>query len=135
MDGLPSFERWLDQVGTGERADGFDDWVTLADWITRELARSGAELSDDEQSFLRLVKGFGVAIIELCNIEHDKHGRGAEDVLRSMPRVLGLMAVYAAGSALRADTPWRQIAKMMTLEFDRAAKFAADNLTQSDREG
>lgn len=131
---LPSFEQWLDKSGHTDRADGYNDWAALEDFVRRTLKRDpDGPMTDDEASFFRMFKGMGVAIVELCNGECSR-GRTAHQILQTMPRVLGAMAMYAAASALDETTPWRTVARVLIEEFRFGAKEAADQLgRQEDR--
>jgi len=125
---LPTFEQWLQDRGNGSRAEGYEAFADFEDLIRRELGRDPSSLSADEQSFLRMYQGMGIAIVELCQIERDK-GRDPEEVLQTMPRVLGALAMFSASSVMREDTPWRSLATLIIEDFRFGAKFAADNLS------
>jgi hypothetical protein len=127
---LPTLAQWLDSEGDGTRADGFSEWQSLEDFIRRELERDGRSLTDHEMSFWRLWKGYGIATIELCNIEW-KRGRKPEELAQMMPRVAAAMVLYAFASILKEDTPWRSIARVIIEEMRFGVNEAADQLIES----
>ena len=124
---LPSFSNWLEKHGLTAMADGFAEYNALvADLLAQEEPALGA----DEQSLLRMMKGIGVATVELCNIEIAA-GRSEHQVLRTLARVMGAMAMYNCASAFRSDTPWRVLMRMLVEEFRHGARYAADHLTDT----
>lgn len=126
---LPSFEQWLSDNGNGSRGDGFE---AFEDLIRRARKQDIEHLTEEEQSLARLWGGLSIAIVEICNIEHQR-GRTAVEIIKLMPRALAIASVYATASVLVEDTPWRAVAKVLTEEFRWAAKTAADDLTTRPR--
>jgi hypothetical protein len=125
---LPNFQQWLDDHGHTDRGDGFAEMAKLAEAAQQ---MNGAILNEDAKAFLRFWQGFSVAIVELCNIEH-QHGRSAEQTTRTMARAQGCAALYTVASVLREGSPWRSIAKILVEEFKFGAKVAADKMTDSE---
>lgn len=124
---LPSFEQWLNDNGDGTRGDGFAAFVDVVERTIAVVPAAG--LGEDEALFLSLWKGMGVAVVELCNLEHQR-GVSPERIIKMMPRVLGAAAMYATASVLTDDAPWRRIATILIEEFRFAAKEAADQMTE-----
>lgn len=122
---LPSFEQWLEKNGDGSRGGGFDAFKDLAE-RTHNSGPVG-KLTADETAFLRLWMGMQIAVVELCNIEHQK-GREPGEIMMTLPRVLGAAAVYGFASVAKDDVLMRQIAKILIEEFRFAAKEAADQI-------
>lgn len=125
---LPSFADWLAEHGDGVRAPGASGWEDLERLMLREIARDPSALTPGEQPFFRLWKGLGIAMVELCRVEAEKHGRSTEEILQAMPRAAGAMAIYTFASVCRDDTPWRRLATVVIEEFRSGAKNAADQL-------
>lgn len=125
---LPSFAEWLAEHGDGKRAPGAHGWEDLERFMLREIARDPGILTPAEQSFFRLWKGLGIAMVELCRLEAEIHGRTTEEILQAMPRAAGAMAIYTFASVCRDDTPWRLLATVVIEEFRSGAKNAADQL-------
>ena len=137
---LPSFAQWLEENGAGERGAGYEPFAAIADLAMRTLDSDAARASNcvtpRDLCFFRLWQGMLVAAVELCNIEHQKHGVEPSEIITLLPRAFAAGAMYAAASVLRADTPYRSLAKILTEEFRFAAKAAADQLTgQAERAG
>ncbi|BBF93345.1 hypothetical protein [Blastochloris tepida] len=124
---LPTLNEWLDRQGDCQRSDGFEAFIDVA---RRTIDQPEASLTPDEASFLRLLKGFLVATVELSNIEI-KHGRAAHEIALTLPRVMAVAAVYGVASTLTEDAPMRRVAKIITEEFRFAAKEAANQITES----
>lgn len=122
---LPTFKQWIEKASPGTQADGFAEFSDLA---YRSQAQVHDHLSPSEQSFARMWMGATVAAVELCNMEAQKHGRPDDEIIRLLPRVFAAAAMYAIASACKEDTPYRDIAKIITEEFRAAAKTAADSL-------
>lgn len=125
---LPSFDEWLSVNGDGSRGDGFEAFSALAK--RTHAAEWTDHLTADEAAFLRMLMGFQVAVIELCNIENQK-GRTPAEIALTLPRVLAATSVYAMASVLIEDAPMRKIAKILIEEFRFAAKEAADQIEAS----
>lgn len=125
---LPTLDQWLDRQGYTGRAEDFEAIAELAR-RTLALSDSGA-LTADELSFLRMWKGFLVAAVELSNIEA-KHGRTSLQIVQTLPRVLAAAAMYSCASVFDADTPWRDLAKVMIEEFRIGANVGADQLHEA----
>lgn len=128
---LPSFVEWLEKVGDGRRGDGYEDWASLERFAQREITRDPGSLTESEQSFFRIWQGLSVAIVELCRIEAEKHGRSVEEILQAMPRAAGAMTLYAFASTCRPNTPWRTLSRVLIEEFRHGANRAADALARS----
>jgi hypothetical protein len=124
---LPSFDQWLDRHGDGTRGDGFAGLVDLARRTIEQERATTFHL--DELAFLRLWKGLLIAVVELCNIEAQRD-RKVIDTIKLMARALGCAAFYANCSALKEDTPWRSLAKILNEEFRAATKLCADQYTE-----
>jgi hypothetical protein len=128
---LPSFDKWLTDHGHGERGDGFDALVDLA---RRTQEQKSPNMTPDELSFLRMWQGMLIAVVEICNIEHNS-GRKPEEIICTMPRVLASAAMYATASVLASDADWRTSSRACSAdEFRAAAKIAADQLLSDSRE-
>lgn len=127
MRPLPSFDQWLTAHGNGSRGDGFEAFLDLT---KRTQEQDGAGYDAAALSMLRMWQGLSIAIVELCNIEH-QHGRKPIDIIQIMPRALACAAFYSTASVLGDETPWRSIAKVLAEEFRHAAKVAADEYTES----
>jgi hypothetical protein len=126
---LPSLAQFIDGRNGGARAGDYAEFTALADLAERTLAQSEAGLPVEQAAFLRLWKGFSIATIELCNIE--RRSRVPVEVLVAMlPRVLACAAMYAFASVAKDDTPFREIAKLLSEEFRAGAKVAADGMTE-----
>lgn len=121
---LPSLDEWLTTHGNGERGDGFDAFRDLAR-RTHVTTLHGHDAGST--AFLRMLTGMQIAVVELCNIEH-QHGRLPHQIIATMPRVLACVAIYATASVLKDEAPMRRIAKILTEEFRFAAKEAADQI-------
>ncbi|KQZ00875.1 hypothetical protein ASD45_08410 [Pseudolabrys sp. Root1462] len=121
---LPSFDEWLNTHGNGKRGDGFEAFRDLAE--RTHVQKLGA-YDEATTSFFRMVTGFQIAIVELCNIE-ERFGRKPHEIISVMPRALACCAVYATASVLQDEAPMRRLAKILTEEFRFAAKEAADQI-------
>lgn len=124
---LPSFKEWIEQHSPGTQAAGF---AALADLAYRSQATVRDDLSPSAQSFARMWMGACVAAVELCNMEAVKHGRSEAEIIVLLPRVFAAATMYALASACKEETPWRDIAKIVTEEFRAAAKTTADTLSE-----
>jgi hypothetical protein len=126
---LPTLAQFIDERNGGARAGDYAEFKALADLAERTLAQSEGGLPVEQAAFLRLWKGFSIASIELCNIERRKDV--PVDVLIAMlPRVLACAAMYAFASVANEDTPFRDIAKVLSEEFRAGAKVAADGMME-----
>lgn len=123
---LPSFEQWLTENGDGSRGDGFE---AFEDLVRRMRERDIEHLPAEAQSLARMWGGLGLAVVEICNVEHQR-GRTPVEIITLLPRALAIASIYAAASVLIEDAPYRAVAKVLTEEFRWAAKTAADDLTE-----
>lgn len=126
---LPSFDQWLADNGDGTRGDGFE---ALQDLAARTLERPDLGLSFEEALLVRMWKGFLIATVEICNIQHNQFGAKPEQIIQMMPRALACAAMYSTASVLVNDAPWRTISKVLFEEFRFAVKEAADQLHRRD---
>ncbi len=122
---FPPFKEWIQQQSPGTQADGFEAMTDLA---YRSQAQINPELSEDEASYARMWIGACIACVELCNMEALSHRREPHEIVLTLPRVLATAAMYAIASVAKDETPFREIAKLITEEFRFAAKIAADAL-------
>lgn len=122
---LPSFLKWLESRDDGERGEGFKEFADLA---ARTQEQSLDHLEPHQASFGRMWMGGCIAAVELCNIEALKHNRPAGEIIATLPRVFAACCMYAMASVTKENTPYRDIAKIMSEEFRAAAKVAADAL-------
>ncbi len=123
---LPSFEQYLEAHGDGARGEGFAAFADLAIRTQDQVAQT---FEPDEAAFLRLWQGLLIAIVELCNIEHQR-GRSVVDTVKLMSRAMGCGAFYSVASAFKDDSPWRSIAAILNEEFRAATKLCADQYTE-----
>lgn len=124
---LPTFKEWIETHSPGTQAEGFSDFADLA---YRSQTQLRDDMTEQEKSFGRMWMGACVAAVELCNMEAIKHNRSPDDIVATLPRVFAAASMYALASVVREDTPWRDIAKILTEEFRMAAKTTADNLSK-----
>jgi antirestriction protein ArdC len=127
---LPTFRQWLENQSPGTQPPDFEAFADLA---ARTQDQSLDHLTEDAASFGRMWMGACVAAVELCNMEALKHGRSAEQVVATLPRVFACAAMYAVASIVTDDANFRSIAKVLTEEFRAAAKAAADQLIEKQR--
>lgn len=127
---LPSFKDWLEAEGVdlveGDRG-AFADLLDLAE---RTVAQNPTGYPPEAMCFLRMWKAFCIATVEVCNSEWSRHGQNPATIAAMLPRVMASASMYGTASILRANTPWRDIAKMLTQEFSFGAKTAADQLEE-----
>jgi hypothetical protein len=122
---LPSFIEWIEQTSPGTRAPDFEHFADLA----RRTQEQGLEhLKPHEASFGRMWLGACIAAVEICNAEAIKHNRPQAEIVASLPRVFACATMYAIASVCKEDTPFRDIAKIVTEEYRAATKLAADTL-------
>lgn len=126
---LPSFREWIDLRSPGTQSDEFE---AFADLTARTQDQPLEHMKPNEAAFARMWMGACVAAVELCNMEQLKHNTPAEIVIASMARAFACASMYAVASACKPDTPFREIAKMLTEDFRAAAKLAADELTKQN---
>lgn len=122
---LPSFTEWLEANSPGTQPPDFEDFVDLA---RRTQEQSLEHLTPQQASLGRMWMGACVAAVELCNMEAMKHNRPPSEIIAYLPRVFAMASMYAVASICKEETPWRDIAKVLTEEFRFAAKEAADQL-------
>lgn len=125
---LPTLSQWLDEKGAASRAEGFEEISALRDLAERTILQETGGLRVEEACFLRLWQGMCIATVELCNLEQVKKVP-TETIITMLPRVLATAAMYAFASVASENTPYRDVAKLLTEEFRAAAKVAADSLT------
>lgn len=129
---LPSFIQWLETTSPGTKAP---DFAAFEDLARRTQEQSLNQLKPHEASFARMWMGACIAAVELCNMESMKHGRPNAEIIATLPRVLACATMYAIASVCKDDTPYRQIAKIVTEEFRAAAKLCADTLNEAGNAG
>lgn len=128
---LPDFDKWLLARGHDTRGGDFEPFLAMMDLVQRtQLQKAGDQHNDRERALLRMWQGMSFAAVELCNLEHQKHKRPAEEIACLLPRAMGMAAFYAMASIVSDDAPMRSIAKVLIEEFRFAAKEAADDYTE-----
>ena len=123
---LPSFTQWLENRTPGTQGE---DFAAFADLALRTQDQPLSHLSPEAASFGRMWMGACIAAVELCNMEALKHGRTPDQIVATLPRVFAAATMYALASICDADSPFRDLAKIVTEEFRAAAKTTADALT------
>lgn len=123
---LPNFKEWIETHSPGTQADSF---AAFYDLTQRSQAQPLDHLKPNEAAFARMWMGACIAAVELCNMEQMKHDTPVDVVIGSMARAFACASMYAVASACKPDTPFRDIAKMLTEDFRAATKIAADELT------
>lgn len=127
---LPSFDQWLTDQGNGHRGAGFEAFKDMAERTHAAAPDTFPTLAPNEQAFLRMWLGMQIAVVELCNIEH-QHGRTPAQIIQWLPRVLASAAMYATASVVNETTPMRTAAKILIEEFRFGAKESADQIEAS----
>lgn len=125
---LPSFAEWLEKANPDGKAPGFEGFADLA---RRTQEQDLQYLDPTTASFGRMWMGAAIAAVELCQMEMSKHDRPPGEIVAQLPRVFACATMYAVASILESDSPFREIAKMLSEEFRAATKVAADDLTES----
>lgn len=128
---LPDFQRWLDEHGHSGRAPDFEAFMDLA---KRTQTQTADHLDEDSKSFLRLWQGLSLAVVELCNVEHER-GRDPAQIVQMLPRALACAAFYSTASILKDDAPWRSITRILNEEFRFGTKACADRMTDAAESG
>ena len=122
---IPSLRDWLAKNIVSGDAAGRDEFAAYMDWVGRMLDQ--APPSDKLQAMhLRMIQAASLAIVETSN---DEVGRGSDPatIMTVMCKALGASFGYAMMSLTWKDgAPVRQLAKPLTLEFERGLKHAID---------
>ena len=114
--GIPTLDEFL---GDKPRCDAF------AEWTRRMFATEMRGETPQQQTMARLIRLVAVAAIEGF-AEESRRDREPMDVLRCLARAMGVCAVAAVASAGPEEMRWRDLVKILQLEFTEGAKIFAD---------